>query len=137
MKRHDDLLARAGGDEFFMLLNDLPTEAEAHAVTAATRVAAILAEPFPVAGASLHVSASVGMSVSRPTPSARTSCFARRTPRCTRPSAPAAPDRDVPEAQDPLERLSLTARLRRSIDRPSWSSTTSRSSRSRRVTPWG
>src|SRR5215210_1147891 len=58
------LLARHGGDEFLVLLDDLdPDTAEVAARAAADDVAVRLAEPFRVAGAEFHVEASVGISL--------------------------------------------------------------------------
>jgi diguanylate cyclase (GGDEF)-like protein len=118
MGRHHDVLARDGGDEFFLLLNDLPAEAEAPAEAAAARVAAILGAPFSVAGVSLHVSASVGISLF-PRDAADADELLRHADTATYQSKRAGRARHslyVPEAEDPLERLSLTARLRRSVD---------------------
>jgi diguanylate cyclase (GGDEF)-like protein len=118
MGRHDDVLARAGGDEFFLLLNDLPAEAEAHAEAAAARVAAILAAPFQVAGVSLHVSASVGISLF-PRDAADADELLRHADTAmyqAKRAGRAGYSLYVPEAEDPLERLSLTARLRRSLE---------------------
>jgi diguanylate cyclase (GGDEF)-like protein/PAS domain S-box-containing protein len=120
MKRQGDVLARAGGDEFFLLIPELhAADAEAHAEAAAERVAAALSEPFSVAGVTLHVSASVGVSLfprdagdgDELLRHADTAMYqAKRAGR-------AGHALYRPEEDDPLERLSLTARLRRSLDR--------------------
>ncbi len=117
--RHDDMLARAGGDEFFLLLADLPADAEEHAEAAAVRVASTLAEPFSVAGVSLHVSASVGISL-YPRDAADEDELLRHADTAmyqAKREGRAGHRLYVPEKDDPLERLSLTARLRRSLER--------------------
>ena len=119
VKRHGDLLAHAGGDEFFMLLMDLPTDGLEPAVTAAKRLAASLTEPFDVAGAELHVSASVGVSVA-PYLAAGGDELLRQADTAMYQAKRAGRSGHAvytPEEQHPLDRLSLTARLRRSIDR--------------------
>jgi diguanylate cyclase (GGDEF)-like protein len=62
--RADDLLARQGGDEFLVLLTDLPLhDAAAVAARAADQLLHALREPFDVHGIKLEVAASVGISV--------------------------------------------------------------------------
>ena len=118
LKRHGDLLARTGGDEFFMLLPDLPADGIDAAVTSAKRVSAALAEAVEVEGAEFHVSASLGVSIfprlaiggEELLRQADTAMYqAKRAGR-------AGHMVYTPEEQHPLDRLSLTARLRRSID---------------------
>ena len=119
VKRHGDLLAHAGGDEFFMLLMDLPAGGLDQAVTAAKRLAASLAEPFEVEGAELHVSASVGVSIA-PGLAADGAELLRQSDTAMYQAKRAGRSGHAvyaPEEQHPLDRLSLTARLRRSIDR--------------------
>src|SRR5688500_5677009 len=54
------LLARHGGDEFLVMLDDLgPDTAEAEARAAADEIAERLSKPFQIAGAEFHVEASV------------------------------------------------------------------------------
>ena len=59
--REEDTVARMGGDEFAVLLENL--DARGHARDAAERVAETLSEPFFVAGEEIHVSASIGISM--------------------------------------------------------------------------
>ena len=112
------MLARHGGDEFLILLEDLEGErAEDAARAAADDVAVRLAKPFSIGGAEFHVEASVGISLfpgdadgphallqhadaamyqSKGRGRAASTVYARMT-------------------HDPLERLSLSSRLRRAI----------------------
>ena len=119
VKRHDDVLARAGGDEFFLLLTDLPgDDAEAHAISAAERIAAALSEPIAVAGVALHVSASVGVSLF-PRDAGDADALLRHSDTAmyqAKRAGRAGHALYSPEGDDPLERLSLTARLRKSLD---------------------
>jgi len=59
--REDDVVARFGGDEFVLLLENLSSANDAAVL--AEKVLACCAEPFVIAGRELHVSASVGVSV--------------------------------------------------------------------------
>jgi diguanylate cyclase (GGDEF)-like protein len=118
-KRHADVLARAGGDEFFLLLPSMPGEAEEDAVAAARRLAAAFETPFEVEGAELHVSASVGISLF-PRDAVDADELLRHADTAmyqAKASGRGSITLYAPEDQDPLERLSLTSRLRRSLDR--------------------
>jgi diguanylate cyclase (GGDEF)-like protein/PAS domain S-box-containing protein len=59
--RASDTVSRQGGDEFVVLLSEMD-HAEDAAITAARMLAAV-AEPHPVDGRDLHITASVGVSV--------------------------------------------------------------------------
>jgi diguanylate cyclase (GGDEF)-like protein/PAS domain S-box-containing protein len=68
--RESDLVARQGGDEFLVLLSDLPRRAEGGvpgalegAVTAARRIAALFSEPFDLVDATVQATASIGIAV--------------------------------------------------------------------------
>jgi diguanylate cyclase (GGDEF)-like protein len=60
--RKADTLARLGGDEFVLLLNEIDNPHDAEIV--ATKVLADFARPATISGLDLHISASLGISVS-------------------------------------------------------------------------
>ena len=112
------MLARLGGDEFLILLPDLAAEeAEAAARRAADEVAARLAEPFKVSGAVFHVHASIGISLFPDDAQAPVELLqhADMAMYQSKGRGRAASTVFAHVAQDPLERLSLPARLRRAI----------------------
>jgi diguanylate cyclase (GGDEF)-like protein len=60
--RQTDTVARLGGDEFIVLLPDLRLSEEAEAM--ASKIAALIAEPFQADGKPIAISASIGVCVS-------------------------------------------------------------------------
>jgi diguanylate cyclase (GGDEF)-like protein/PAS domain S-box-containing protein len=112
------LLARHGGDEFVLLLSDLPRErAEAIARETADQLALRMAKPFTVAGAEFHVAASVGISVF-PDDSDGAEALLQHADAAMYQSkgrGRAAFTVYTGVTHDPLERLSLSRRLRRAI----------------------
>ncbi len=61
----ETVLSRMGGDEFTILLEEVTDPS--HAMRAAKRILAAVAEPFLVEGHEVHTSASVGIALSTPT----------------------------------------------------------------------
>jgi len=61
--RPGDMLARQGGDEFLILLDDLGRDAETLAAGVARRIVGALRKPFLAAGAQAQIGASVGVSL--------------------------------------------------------------------------
>jgi len=113
----DGLLARHGGDEFLILLHNLGDQPEPAARAVAERVAQCLADPFQVAGAEFHVAASVGISLfPRDAESAvalmQHADMAMYESKRLRTGGATVYAR---VSHDPLERLSLSSRLRRAV----------------------
>jgi diguanylate cyclase (GGDEF)-like protein/PAS domain S-box-containing protein len=113
----DGTLARQGGDEFLLLLPDLGADAVDVARAAANDVAERLAEPFQVTGAEFHVEASVGISVFPDDADGPEALMQHADVAMyeSKGRGRAASTVYAHAAQDPLERLSLTARLRRAL----------------------
>jgi predicted signal transduction protein with EAL and GGDEF domain len=111
------MLARLGGDEFLILLPDLEDGGEAAARGAAEDIAARLAEPFRVSGAEFHVQSSVGISLFPEDANAPAELLQHADMAMYQSKARgrAASTVYAQVAHDPLERLSLPARLRRAI----------------------
>ena len=114
------LLARSGGDEFMVLVSDLPRErAERAARETADQLADRLAKPFTVARAEFHVAASIGISLF-PEDADGTEELLQHADVAMYQSkgrGRAASTVYAGITHDPLERLSLSRRLRRAIAR--------------------
>jgi diguanylate cyclase (GGDEF)-like protein len=117
--RATDLLARTAGDEFLLLLADVEDDPVPIAEHVAGGIAAVLAEPFHVAGAELPVAASIGIAAA---PGGATdvetllnqadSAMRQAKRRCRGGWTAYAPD-----GPDARERLTMAARLRRALAR--------------------
>ncbi len=115
--RATDLLARTGGDEFLLLLADLHDDPMAAAEHVAAQVAGCLAEPFGVAGAELQVSASTGIAIAPRDARDAEALLAHADTAMYQAKETARGGWAVftQPGHDPLERLSLAARLRRAL----------------------
>jgi diguanylate cyclase (GGDEF)-like protein/PAS domain S-box-containing protein len=114
------MLARRGGDEFVLLLADLPQDgAERLAREASDQLALRLAKPFTIAGAEFHVEASIGISI-YPEDADGAEALLQHADVAMYQSkgrGRAASTVYAGVTHDPLERLSLSRRLRRAIAR--------------------
>ena len=115
--RATDLLARTGGDGFLVLLTDLHDDPLVAAERVANEIAACLAEPFMVAGAEFQVSASMGIALSTHDGGGAEALLARADSAMYRAKDTARGSWAVyaQAGGDPLERLSMAARLRRAL----------------------
>jgi diguanylate cyclase (GGDEF)-like protein/PAS domain S-box-containing protein len=119
-RRGSDLLARQGGDEFLLLLTGLERQdAEAHARGVADDLLQALAEPFSISGAEFHIGASIGVSL-YPRDAADADELLRHADAAMY-AAKSAGRNTVTvyngDPHEPLERLSMTSRLRKALDR--------------------
>jgi diguanylate cyclase (GGDEF)-like protein/PAS domain S-box-containing protein len=116
----EGLLARHGGDEFLVMLSDLPRSgAETAARAAARDLAERLGKPFTVTGAEFHVEASIGISIF-PDDADGAEALMQHADAAMYESkgrGRAASTLYTGVTHDPLERLSLSSRLRRAIAR--------------------
>jgi diguanylate cyclase (GGDEF)-like protein/PAS domain S-box-containing protein len=114
------LLARTGGDEFMLLVGELPRgRAEAAAREAARDLDERLAKPFTVSGAEFHVEASIGISLFPDDADGAEELLQHADVAMyqSKGRGRAASTIYAGVTHDPLERLSLSRRLRRAIAR--------------------
>jgi diguanylate cyclase (GGDEF)-like protein/PAS domain S-box-containing protein len=112
------LLARHGGDEFVLLLSDLARdEAERIARETADQLAVRLAKPFTVSGAEFHVEASIGISIFPEDADGPEALLQHADVAMyqSKGRGRAAFTVYAGVTHDPLERLSLSRRLRRAV----------------------
>jgi diguanylate cyclase (GGDEF)-like protein/PAS domain S-box-containing protein len=120
--RTSDLVGRDGGDEFLVLLPDLPAnieDATRAAEKAAGRVREVLLEPVSAASVELFVSASVGVSLF-PFDAADTQTLLKHADAAMYDAKAAGRDACrfyEPDARDSEERLERAAKLRQAIKR--------------------
>jgi diguanylate cyclase (GGDEF)-like protein/PAS domain S-box-containing protein len=115
--RATDLLARTGGDGFLVLLADLHDDPLVAAERVASDIGGCLAEPFLVAGAEFQVSASIGIALSPRDASDAEALLAHADSAMYHAKEVARGGWAVyaQAGRDPLERLSMAARLRRAL----------------------
>ena len=115
--RATDMLARAGGDGFLVLLADLHDDPLVAAERVAAEIGACLAEPFMVAGAEFQVTASIGIALS-PRDAADAEALLAHADSAMYQAKETARGGSAVYRQaghDPLERLAMAARLRRAL----------------------
>ena len=129
--RETDLVARQGGDEFLLLLADLErgmgpvagTEAGLLvAESVATRVHEALQEPFDLGGVEFFASASIGVSLF-PQDASDPMTLLKNADTAMYQSKKAEPGGYIvyaSGADDAIDRLSLTTRLRRAVEQKDW-----------------
>jgi len=115
--RATDMLARAGGDNFLLLLADLHDDVQRAAERVAAQVVACLAEPFEIAGAEFQISASTGIALAPRDARDAEALLAHADSAMyqAKETARGAWAGFVAAGRDPLERLSMAARLRRAL----------------------
>jgi diguanylate cyclase (GGDEF)-like protein/PAS domain S-box-containing protein len=117
LTRGEDLLARPGGDEFLLLVDDLGGDPAAAAEAIAERIHAALRPPFPIEGTELRIGASVGVSLF-PDDATDADGLLRHADAALYAGKAAGRGRSVSYAQlagPDADRLTLTTRLRRAV----------------------
>ncbi|MGH2572972.1 MAG: putative bifunctional diguanylate cyclase/phosphodiesterase [Actinomycetota bacterium] len=128
--RDSDVVARQGGDEFLVLLADLPRitardgtpGAMTMAESVATRVHQAMRKPFILGGTEFYVTASIGVSLF-PEGASDARTVLKQADAAMYRSKRAAPGGYVvyvTESADPLSRLSLATRLRKAVETGDW-----------------
>lgn len=119
-RRDADLLARQGGDEFLLLLADLDrATAEQTAKRVADGLLRALAKPFQISGAEFHIGASIGISLF-PRDAADGDQLLRHADASmyeAKANGRNAVSIYSGDPHEPLERLSMTSRLRKALVR--------------------
>jgi diguanylate cyclase (GGDEF)-like protein/PAS domain S-box-containing protein len=115
--RATDLLARAGGAGFLVLLADLYDDPVTAAERTAEQIVGSLAEPFVIAGAEFQVTASTGIAIYPRDADDAESLLAHSDSAMYRAKDTARGGWAVyaQAGRDPLDRLSMAARLRRAL----------------------
>jgi len=129
--RETDMVARQGGDEFLVLLSDLERGTDRSGSEAAVTVARSVAErmqqalrdPFSLDGVEFYASGSIGISLF-PQDALDSESLLRNADNAMYRSKKVEPGSytvfATPNRDDPLERLSLSSRLRRAVEQQHW-----------------
>jgi diguanylate cyclase (GGDEF)-like protein/PAS domain S-box-containing protein len=118
-RRASDVLARPGGDEFLLLLTDLGEGAAATATAAAEGMLETLTEPFCIGGEAFHVTGSIGISIF-PRDADDAGSLLRHADAAMYEAKAECRSGIMRYEQRPtasIDRLSLTTRLRRAVER--------------------
>jgi diguanylate cyclase (GGDEF)-like protein/PAS domain S-box-containing protein len=129
--RETDLVARQGGDEFLLLLSDIDRSAGAVlgadtelvvAESVAVRVHESMQQPFDLSGTPFYATGSIGISLfPRDAEDAKT--LMRNADAAMYQSKKAGPGSSAvfsSGGEDPVQKLSLTTRLRRAVEDQDW-----------------
>ncbi|MGZ5292154.1 MAG: putative bifunctional diguanylate cyclase/phosphodiesterase [Actinomycetota bacterium] len=129
--RETDLVARQGGDEFLLLLSDIDRTSTAApggdvevvvAESVAARVHEALQQPFDLSGVPFYATGSIGISLF-PRDADDAKSLMRNADAAMYQSKKAGPGSSLlftTSGDDPVQKLSLTTRLRRAVENRNW-----------------